>query len=404
MLLKKLSKSDNMWLYILLSGLFYWLAHSLTRPIIALYAQSLDISEVNIGFVVGIYAVLPFFLAIPGGGIADAIGRVKVLRIGALLMFISGLLYMSAFNIYLLIIAQIVAGIGQMTVWLVIQVLVTAGKQNQPQRIASFSVYNAVGQTIGPLIGGFLSEKYNMTLSFGVYTFISFLLILMVYQLKETKLYNLSDKKINIKKMYANSGRLLKNKGVVAALLCTFIVLYIIDVRMTFLPIYLQEINFSPFKIGILISIGAFSAFLVKPIYPALIEKLGYKVLLAVTFISSLSLLFVTPFLTHYFGFVLLILFSGVALGINQPLSLSLISENTDENERGIAVGLRLMSNRLAQLIDPLLFGIVTLYISIKAAFLLTGVLLFILSLLTVVFLETEKRKEKKVNFQKTAL
>jgi MFS family permease len=404
MLLKKLSQTDSMWFYILLSGLFYWLAHSLTRPIIALYAQSLGISEMKIGFVIGIYAVLPFLLAIPSGGIADSIGRVKVLRIGALLMFISGLLYMFAFNIYLLVIAQIVAGIGQMTVWLVIQVLVTTDKQNQPQRIASFTVYNAIGQMMGPLIGGFLSEKYNMTLSFGVYTLISFLLILLVYQLKETDTYDIPDSKINIKKMYANGGRLLKNKGFIATLLCTFIVLFIIDVRMTFLPIYLQEINISPFKIGILISIGAFSALLVKPIYPTLIEKLGYKVLLAVTFISSLSLLFLTPFLTHFFGFIILILFSGVALGINQPLSLSLISESTNENERGIAVGLRLMSNRLAQLIDPLLFGIVTLYISIKAAFLLTGLLLFVLSIVTVLLLQTEKRKEKKANFHETAL
>src|SRR5437868_9518774 len=176
MAVNKMLKKDNMWFYVMLSGSFYWLAQSLTRPIIALYAQSLGINEAKIGFIVGIFAVLPFLIAIPSGGIADSIGRIKVLRIGAVLMFISGIIYMFAANIYLLMLAQVIAGVGQMTVWLIIQVLVTSEKKNQAQRIATFSVYNSGGQMIGPLIGGFLAEQYNITMSFFVYTVVSFLL------------------------------------------------------------------------------------------------------------------------------------------------------------------------------------------------------------------------------------
>ncbi|MEH7493153.1 MFS transporter [Neobacillus niacini] len=387
--------TKNPWFVILFSGLFYWLAHSLTRPLIALYAQSLGISEVKIGFIVGIYAVLPFLLAIASGGMADSIGRVKVLRIGTILMLVSGIFYMIATNIYLLMIAQIIAGLGQMTVWLVIQVLITDSNQNQAERIASFTVYNTIGQMMGPLIGGFLAEKYSMNISFGVYTAFSVLLVLLAFQLKEPATNRIDSGTYSIKDMYTKSFALLKNREIIATLLCTFIALFILDVRMTFLPIYLQDIGISPFKIGILISLGTSTALFIKPIYPVLIRVLGIKTLLILTFAISLSLLFITPLINHFYSFVLLLVFSGIALGINQPLSLSMISEQTSSNERGIAVGLRLMANRLAQFMDPILFGILTAVIGIKLTFILIGLLLLLLSVVTISLLQVKERKRK---------
>jgi MFS family permease len=387
--------TKNPWFIILVSGLFYWLAHSLTRPLIALYAQSLGIDEIKIGFIVGIYAVLPFLLAIASGGMADSIGRVKVLRIGAIFMLVSGICYMIATTIYLLMIAQIIAGLGQMTVWLVIQVLITDSNQNQAERIASFTVYNTIGQMMGPLIGGFLAEKYSMNISFGVYTAFSILLVLLAFQLKEPTTKPINMGRYSINDMYTKSFALLKNRGIIATLLCTFIALFILDVRMTFLPIHLQDIGISPFNIGILISLGTSTALFIKPIYPVLIRVLGIKKLLVITFAISLSLLFITPLINHFYSFVLLLVFSGVALGINQPLSLSMISEQTSANERGIAVGLRLMANRLAQFMDPILFGILTALIGIKLTFILIGFLLLMLSVVTISLLQAKERKQK---------
>lgn len=398
-----MNNTTNFWLIILFSGLFYWLAHSLTRPLIALYALSLGMNEVEIGIIVGVYAVLPFLLAIPSGGIADTIGRVKVLRIGCILMLVSGIFYMLSANVYFLFVGQVFAGLGQMLVWLVIQVLITADKNKQSERIATFTLFNTLGQIIGPLLGGFLTEKYHMGISFGVYTVFSFLLILLSFQLKEqTKTVRVI--KVNIREMYRNSFRLLKNKGIMATLLCTFIALFILDARMTFLPLYLQDIGISPFEIGLLISIGACSALLIKPIYPALIKYLGYKVLLIITFLISLSLLFLTPFLTQFYSFAALLLFSGLALGINQPLSLSMISDQTEESERGIAIGLRLMANRMSQLMDPFMFGILTIIVGLKISFIIVGAFLLLLSIVTVLLLQIEEKKQQVAHLNEESL
>src|SRR5690606_9708378 len=91
-----------------------------------------------------------------------------------------------------------------------------------------------------------------------------------------------------------------------------------------------------------------------------------------------------TPLLSSYIGFVILIFVTGIALGFFQPLTLSLISISTPSEERGLGIGLRLMANRASHMLDPLLFGVFILWFGIAYAFWLIGLLLLILSIITI--------------------
>ncbi|WP_017728906.1 MFS transporter [Halalkalibacterium ligniniphilum] len=374
-----LSKS-NWWLFVSVSCGLYWFAHSITRPVIALYANSTGATEWEIGILLGIYAFFPFFLAIPIGGLVNAVGKVTLLRIGAWLMVVSAVLYVLSVNIWVLLIAQFVAGLGQLLVWLIVQVMVTGEKDQKlkNKRIASFSLYMALGQLLGPLLGGILSDMYGYVSTFAVYSIVCILLTIVSYFLKEQEQ---STWRIpNFYQMFIESAELIKNIGFVAALMCSFIVLFIIDARMSFLPIHLEEIHFSHTVIGILLSVASLSALMIKPIYPYLVSRFGYYKLLGGSFMVSLSLLFLAPIPHSYLSIGILIFISGLALSINQPLSLSLISEQTREEQRGIAFGMRLMANRGAQLMDPLIFGFVASVSTLQNAFLIVGFLLTILS------------------------
>ncbi len=371
---------NNWWFFVSVSCGLYWFAHSITRPVIALYANSTGATEWEIGVLLGIYAFFPFFLAIPIGGLVKTIGKISLLRIGAWLMVASAILYVLSVNIWILLIAQFVAGLGQLFVWLIVQVMVT-GERDQKlknKRIASFSLYMALGQLLGPLVGGLLSDIYGYLSTFLTYSLICLLLTIVSYLLKE------EERSVwqapNFYQTFKESAELVKNVGFVAALMCSFIVLFIIDARMSFLPIYMEEINFSHTIIGILLSVASVSALLIKPVYPYLVSRYGYYKLLMGSFLVSLSLLFLAPLNHTYLSMGLLIFISGLALSINQPLSLSLISEQTREDQRGIAFGMRLMANRGAQLIDPLIFGMVVSISTLQNAFFIIGFLLTLLS------------------------
>ncbi|RCW77251.1 MFS transporter [Saliterribacillus persicus] len=393
--------NEKTWaLIISISCGLYWLAHSTIRPIISLYANNNGATDWEIGIILGIYAFFPFFLAIPIGGLVSTFDKNKLLQIGAWLMVVSAGLYIISNSFWMLLIAQTVAGIGQLFVWLIFQVMITEGKsKSNHTRIATFSLYMALGQLLGPLLGGVLSDTFGYSAAFMLYGVICILLTVVSYLLK-SDIKVTEYKKPDFLEMYKESARLLKNLGFVAALLFSFIVLFIIDARMSFLPIYMETLSFSNTVIGLLLSVASFSALLIKFIYPYLIKRLGYMKLLIGSFSFSILLLYLAPLPHNYFTMGILIFITGIALAINQPLSLSLISEQTREDQRGIAFGMRLMGNRGAQLVDPLVFGAISSIFYLEFAFWIVAVFLTLLSVLAIaMFAAANSRKEAKAAY-----
>ncbi|WP_178023305.1 MFS transporter [uncultured Paenibacillus sp.] len=384
-------------IWISLSCGLYWFAFSLTRPIIALYAASLGLQSAAIGMVLAVYALLPMLGAIPGGFIADRFGRITVLRAGSVMMLFSGVLYGVSAGPWTLALAQLLAGLGQMAVWLAVQVLVTEGPaQGNESRFATFSLYMAIGQTTAPIVSGYLADRLGYRMVFAGYLLTSLVLIFTSWRCREDpraipkpsedpdeaaqsgteSSYTVQSSASNEERWFEQCLRLLQNRKFAVILLATFISLFIVDIRTAYLPLHLESLGISNTRVGLLVSIGAVSALFVRPIYPRLMAKLGFGRTLFLTFAVSLLLLFVAPLLTNFFAIAALVFVTGLALGINQPMTLSMIAGSTAPEERGLGVGLRLMSNRAAQFMDPLLFGFFTAFVSLQTSFVLVGLLL----------------------------
>jgi MFS family permease len=385
----------NSWWISLSCGL-YWFAFSMTRPIISVYALSNGITGLQLGTVLSVYALLPMIVAVPSGFIADAIGRTNVLRVGAGMMIGSGVVYLISNQFWILVMAQILARIGQMAVWLAVQVMITGGsKEGSEGRFATFSLYMALGQLLAPVLSGFLSDHNGYTTVFIGYTFTSMLLFVSAWKCQDesfekklsdtaiNKTLNLHNATSSLRVMAFQSSRLIRNRIFAVILLTTFISLFIMDVRTAYLPVYLESLSMSHTQIGLLISSAALSSLFVRPIYPILIRKIGFRQLLIWTYIVSLLLLFLSPILHNYYALFGIVFITGLALGINQPLTLSMIAKFTEPSERGLGIGLRLMANRTSQLLDPLLFGIFTAVIGIRGAFIGVGLILAFFCLAT---------------------
>lgn len=84
-----------------------------------------------------------------------------------------------------------------------------------------------------------------------------------------------------------------------------------------------------------------------------------------------------TPWLSGHFWLLLVAAaLTGAAYGMNPPVTVELMARHTKPSERGVAMGMRITSNRLAQVTQPLLFGGVASSASVVAAYPTAGVLL----------------------------
>ncbi|GEM_PF-727309 len=416
----------------------YWFSFAMMRPIVAVYAASLGIQGAALGLLLALYAVLPLLAAVPGGLIADRIGRVVVLRAGALAMLGSGILFALSNDIRLLGAAQLLAGLGQMAVWLAVQVLITGPPGTQSERrYATFSLYMALGQIAAPLAAGVIADVLGYRFVFVGYAASSLLLTAAAWRCREIeperREFAEAEPKTSIARArklkrhekaasrtgaaapiessvrrrpgrqaeisairapqaragaFASAGvaarrcaELLRRRQFSVMLLATFTALFITDVRTAYLPLYLESLGMSASKLGLLISLGSLSVLFVRPLYPRLSARLSTASLLLISGLISLLLLFVTPLLRDAYSLGLLIFLTGFALGVNQPLTLGMISASTRPDERGLGVGLRLTANRAAQLASPLLFGLFTALAGLEAAFLWAGIVMLPLCL-----------------------
>ncbi|TSB47381.1 MFS transporter [Alkalicoccobacillus porphyridii] len=384
------------WLFISICCGLYWFAHSLTRPVIALYGLSFGASELQIGLILAIYAVVPLLLAIPIGGYIKKVGAEVLFRWGAWLMCISAILYLLSMEVSILIVAQIVAGIGQLFVWLTVQVMITgeAAKPSKAKRIATFSFYMALGQLLGPVTAGFSLEWAGYFSVFLLYGVICVVIMFAGYRIQKIHV----DKESAVQpERRTPAFALVRNKGVAAGLVASFVMLFIVDTRMSYVPLYLEVNDFNYLQIGILLTIASAAGLLVKAVYERLTKVWSMSTILMWSFFFSMLLLMVVPITQNIILISAVLAVSGFSLAINQSVSMSLISEHTTSQERGTAFGLRLLMNRAAQLLNPMYFSLVLPFLSYTLSFLLLGLILSVFALFTVNLLKRVGKQDDNV-------
>src|SRR5690606_32899566 len=81
--------------------------------------------------------------------------------------------------------------------------------------------------------------------------------------------------------------------------------------------------------------------------------------------------------------FIATAILTGLGLGITQPLTMVIATDSVPRSQHGVAMGVRLGGNRLAQLVGPWVVGVVAEWGGYGSAFLISGLLLVVLAGLT---------------------
>ena len=100
-----------------------------------------------------------------------------------------------------------------------------------------------------------------------------------------------------------------------------------------------------------------------------------YQLLLWSTLISVLACT-AMAFAKTPLSLAAVVFVAGFSLGIGQPLTMSLVSQKTQADERAIAVSARLMGNRIGQFMVPAAAGVIAAASGAGAVFIGLAILL----------------------------
>lgn len=119
-----------------------------------------------------------------------------------------------------------------------------------------------------------------------------------------------------------------------------------------------------------------FASLGIRVLLPALTRAVSSGRVLVWSTAVGVVAISVTPAFATMWPLVLAAVLLGCQMGLNPPITVELMARFSTATERGLAAGMRTTVNRLAQMVQPVLFGGMASVIGLTAAFPASFVLL----------------------------
>ena len=338
-------------------------------PLIPLLAHHLGSSSALIGLIVGAFSLLSFFLAIPIGGFTDRFGVKRMLYWGVLLNIASAFLLLYPSHVMLLMVSQIIGGLG-FQLQIVASQSFIASLESPYRRERGFGYLTfsaAVGQMIGPALGGVIASRLNFRGAFFVALLLSIAgLIVLGFreqnQIRHSGPYSLREDMKRAAAVFSDSRML-------AVLAFTFVIIFAVSLRTSFLPVLLAKRGMMEADVGLMISLFAASMTVIRPFAGRIFQTFSRKTMTAFSTLSVAVGVGLIPVLASWPMTALVICLFGLGFGLTQPLSMVMVADIADPGHPGMSMGVRFMIITLGNLLGPVFLGFLVEAVDLNAAF-----------------------------------
>lgn len=250
----------------------------------------------------------------------------------------------------------------------------------------------SVGNSIGPFIGGFLSDNFGYRNTFRIGGLITFLGGILVLLFAKENMSNIKENNENV-----SFKDILKTKGFWIAIIIMFAVRFSNTILNPSFPLVIKEILKSPERLNTITGFIVGFAAIIEGISAAFLgfvgDNIGYLGLTINCFliaaISSLG---------HYFSYSILVLFVFRILYVGSvagliPSANSIIKKLIEERAIGKAYGIVTSISMLGFAFGPLVGGYTGKILGIRTPFLITAITQSLISLILLKFLKNWKLK-----------
>ncbi|MEV4900199.1 MFS transporter [Citricoccus sp. NPDC055426] len=400
-------RGELTWLWIMIAAaVLTQTALNLLRPVTSYKLLVLGAGETWVGLATAAYAILPLVFAMALGRVT---GRRPTLRgmiaFGGAVMGLGGLGLALGGNIAVIMVSSAVLGMGHLVFTIAGQTVI--GRRTSPATMdAAFGWFTAafsVGQMLGPLISGFIlgnvtlgeashsaafAGRIDAALWLGAAC--SLLAVPVMYLMRadggrrsrahppapgvapevgagpggETAAAGAGPA--------SGSGagaekptmlRIWRVPGIPSHMMASLALLAVLDILTAFLPLVGESAGVAPVWVGVLLAVRGGASFVSRIVLPWMSRRWSRHSLVLVSLLATaVAVGFVPPVLeawgASWFALTLMAV-GGFALGIGQPLTMSLVSQAVPVAWRGPALAVRLVGNRVGQVVMPVVAGLV---------------------------------------------
>jgi MFS family permease len=381
------AQKPALWLWVLIgAAILTQTALNLARPVISYKTLALGGDAAEIGVVTAVYATLPVLAALWLGRITDRVASLRgMVLIGAGLLAAAALLLALAPGIAWIGVASAVLGMGHLVFTIAGQSAIAryAPLNQMDSAFGWFTAAFSGGQLLGPLIAGLLlgggmatagAERMaaiDLSLYLAAGIAVAAAPLMLAYAPGRPRPGKAANAASRAKgKKYDDGGTpalkpdsalyILRQPGVTWNMLAALALLSTIDILVAFLPLLAEEQGVAPVFVGTLLAVRALASIISRVILHRLLQRWTRYQLLVASLAGAGAIIAAAPFFLGNLWIAGACLFAGgFLLGLGQPLTMTLISHAVRPESRGAALALRLLGNRVGQVVLPLAAGLV---------------------------------------------
>jgi MFS family permease len=350
------------------SAILYWIGFSMLRPMLALYFGDSGYSAPMIGLIMALNAIIPVMFAMPAGSVIDRIGSRNAVLFGSIVMALSGVLYLYGGMMQYLwpvLVGQLLNGVGSLLSWGALQASAAIASKDselpgkKENLLPNFTFVNSLAQFSGPIIGGVLADTGSFLFVFAAFIGVAILSTGSAMLLPKLDKLSIRNKlSFRFWKSYGSGISLIQgNRMFKISLLLNAILFILVDIQSTFLPIYLATISLTNTQIGSILSVAGVASILIRPAVGYLLRMVGHQWIMIISISVGGICLTALAFHPAIWVILALVFTWGLCTGVNQPMALIMVAKSVASEQQGMGMSLRTMSNRIVQVVNPVVFG-----------------------------------------------
>lgn len=325
------------------------------RPAVAYAALDAGVAPALLGALSASYALAPLFLALPVGRAVDRFGERPPLIVGGVLMATSCVVLLAgSTHAPSLIVGLMLAGVSHLLCVIGEQTAVAQmSSGSSDSRFGSYTLAGSFGQAIGPLFLGLGDGTPFRPGPVLVASLILSGLILLTSVFIGGRNANTDERTAGV------ASSLLRDKRIRSAIIVSGIVMAAVDITLIYLPALGREVGLSAAFIGGVLALRAVSSMAVRGVTGRAVRWLGRRTVLVTGIGSAAAALVALSIWPQPVVLLIAAVMLGAGLGVGQPVTMAMVADLAPSGQRGTAMTLRLMGNRLGVVVLPVSVGAV---------------------------------------------
>lgn len=394
-------------LSIYVPAFFIFLGMGIVSPILAIYAETFNVTYALVSLAISMYAVGRFLADIPVGVMADRYGRKPLMIGGTIIIAICSFLNATAVEFWQFLAYRLLEGIGA-AMWITSRQALLADILRPEERgriLSYFSSFMLIGSAAGPTVGGLVATTWNIRAPFYIYTVVSIIsLVLTIVFIHDTKVTHTVHGSGGSTFSIAAAKKILSKTNFLMASVATFTMFFLTaGVRDMIIPLYAANVvNLDEASIGYILSFATIINLLLTIPIGYMIDSQGRKsVILKSLFVTSGACL-VFSFTNSFWTMALAAVVLGIGTSGAQQAPQAMATDVTIDDPHGLSMGLYRVFGDIGFIVGPTILGFIADRYGLTVPFYFMTVLLFINALL-VLKVATETFASKKMKKQGAA-